>query len=68
MQVLNARVLKCTVVLDPVEVAQLVAPDGKPRVVIDIRLPDRRVTPTSPRSPSAGRSSRSASTGPRASR
>ncbi|HEY2595333.1 MAG TPA: hypothetical protein VGK33_15685 [Chloroflexota bacterium] len=30
--------------LDPVEVAQLVAPDGKPRVAIDIRLPDRRVS------------------------
>jgi hypothetical protein len=42
--VLNARALKCTVVLDPVEVAQLVAPDGKPRVAIDIRLPDRRVS------------------------
>jgi hypothetical protein len=25
-------------------VAQIVAPDGKPRVVIDIQLPDRRVT------------------------
>ena len=42
--VLNSRALKCTVVLDPAEVAQIVAPDGKPRVVIDIRLPDRRVT------------------------
>ena len=42
--VLNARALKCTVVLDPAEVAQLVAPDGKPRVAIDIRLPDRRVS------------------------
>jgi hypothetical protein len=42
--VLNARALKCTVVLDPAEVAQLVALDGKPRVVIDIRLPDRRVS------------------------
>jgi hypothetical protein len=44
MQVLNARALKCTVVLDPSEVAQLVAPDGQPRVVIDVRLPDRRVS------------------------
>jgi hypothetical protein len=44
MQILNARALKCTVVLDPAEVAQLVAPDGKPRVVIDIRLPDRRLS------------------------
>jgi len=42
--VLNARALKCTVVLDPAEVAQIVAPDGKPRVVIGIRLPDRRVS------------------------
>jgi hypothetical protein len=42
--VLNARALKCTVVLDPSEVAHLVAPDGKPRVAVDIRLPDRRVT------------------------
>ena len=42
--VLNARSLKCTIVLDPAEVAQLVTADGKPRVVIDIRLPDRRVS------------------------
>jgi hypothetical protein len=42
--VLNARVLKCTIVLDPAEVAQIVAPDGKSRTVIAIRLPDRRVT------------------------
>jgi hypothetical protein len=42
--VLNARALKCTIVLDPVEAAQIVASDGKPRVVIDIRLPDRRVS------------------------
>jgi hypothetical protein len=41
---LNARAMKVTIVLDPAEVAQLVAPDGKPRVVIDIRLPDRRVS------------------------
>jgi len=41
--VLNARALKCTVVLDPAEVAQI-APDGRPRVVIAIRLPDRRVS------------------------
>ena len=33
-----------TVVLDPTEAAQLVAPDGQPRVAIDIRLPDRSVT------------------------
>jgi hypothetical protein len=44
MQILNARALKCTIVLDPAEVAQLVAPDGKPRTVIAIRLPDRRVS------------------------
>jgi hypothetical protein len=42
--ILNARALKVTVVLDPAEVALIEAPDGKPRVVIDIRLPDRRVT------------------------
>jgi hypothetical protein len=44
MQILNARALKCTIVLDPVEVAQIVAPDGKPRVVLAIRLPDRRLS------------------------
>jgi len=44
MAILNARALKCTIVLDPAEVAQLVAPDGRPRFVIDIRLPDRRVS------------------------
>ena len=43
-QPLNARALKCTVVLDPAEVAQIVAPDGQPRVAIAIRLPDRRVS------------------------
>ena len=42
--ILNARALKCTIVLDPVEAAHIVAADGKPRVVIDIRLPDRRVS------------------------
>jgi hypothetical protein len=42
--VLNARSLKCTIVLDPVEAAQIVASDGKPRVVIDIRLPGWRVS------------------------
>ena len=31
---LSARALKVTVVLDPAEVAQIVAPDGKPRVAI----------------------------------
>jgi len=44
MQILNAHTLKCTIVLDPTEVAQIVATDGKPRVVIDIRLPDRPVS------------------------
>ena len=43
-QVLNARALKCTIVLDPAEVTQLVAPNGQPRTVIDIRLPDRRLS------------------------
>ena len=44
MPTLNTRALKCTVLLDPAEVAQLAAPDGKPRVVLAIRLPDRRVS------------------------
>ena len=38
--VLNTRALKCTIVLDPAKVAQIVAPDGKPRTVIAIRLPE----------------------------
>jgi hypothetical protein len=42
--VLNARSLKCTIVLDPAEVAQIAAANGQPRVVIGIRLPDRRVS------------------------
>jgi hypothetical protein len=42
--VLNARALKCTIVLDPAEVAEILASDGKPRTVIAIRLPDRRVS------------------------
>jgi hypothetical protein len=42
--VLNARALKRTIVLDPAEVAQIVARDGQPRVMIGIRLPDRRVS------------------------
>ena len=42
--ILNARAMKVTVVLDPAEVAQLVARDGQPRVVVAIRLPDRRVS------------------------
>jgi hypothetical protein len=33
-----------TVVLDPAEVALIVVPDGRPRVAIDIQLPDRRVS------------------------
>ena len=43
--VLNARGLKCTTSSSTrLRVAQIVAPDGKPRVVIGIRLPDRRVS------------------------
>ena len=38
--VLNTRALKCTIVLDPAKVAQIIAPDGKPRTVIAIRLPE----------------------------
>ena len=44
MPILSTRAFKCTVVLDPAEVAQLAALDGQPRVKIDIRLPDRRVS------------------------
>ena len=44
MQIVNVRALKCAIALDPAEVAQTVAPDGKPRTVIAIRLPDRRVS------------------------
>jgi hypothetical protein len=44
MQILNARAMKVTVVLDPAEVAEIIARDGQPRVAIAIRLPDRRVT------------------------
>jgi hypothetical protein len=36
----NARALKCTVVLDSAEMEQIVSPDGRQRIVIDIRLPD----------------------------
>jgi hypothetical protein len=43
-QILTAKSMKVTVVLDPAEVALLEAPDGKPRVAIAIRLPDRRVS------------------------
>ena len=43
-QILNARALKCTIVLDPAEAAQLVAANGQSRTVIDIRLPDRRLS------------------------
>jgi hypothetical protein len=55
MPILNDRALKCTVVLDPAEVAQLVAPEGMQRVAIEIRLPDtdrqprRQVGPPGPR-------------------
>jgi hypothetical protein len=43
--ILNARALKYTIVLDPAEVAQIVAHDGKPSTVVAIRLPDRHVVP-----------------------
>ena len=39
MQILNARAMKVTLVLDPAEVAQLVARDGQPRVEVAIRNP-----------------------------
>ena len=44
MPALNARSLKCTVVLDPAEVVAIPVKDGLPRVLLRIRLPDRTVT------------------------
>lgn len=44
MPAVNARSLKCTVVLDPAEVAAIPVKDGLPRVLLRIRLPDRTVT------------------------
>ena len=43
-QILTAKSMRVTLVLDPAEVARLEAPDGKPRVALAIRLPDRRVS------------------------
>jgi hypothetical protein len=39
-----AKALKCTLVLQPADLADLVVPDGAPRVVLTVRLPDRTVT------------------------
>jgi 3-dehydroquinate synthase class II len=36
-QILTAKSMKVTIVLDPAEVARLEAPDGKPRVALAIR-------------------------------
>jgi hypothetical protein len=44
MPALNARSLKCTVVLDPADVVAIPVKDGLPRVLLRIRLPDRTVT------------------------
>ena len=44
MPALNARSLKCTVVLDPAEVVAIPVTDGLPRLLLRIRLPDRTVT------------------------
>jgi len=41
---LNAKRLKVTTTLDAVELLGIAAPDGKPRVTLHIRLPDRLVT------------------------
>ena len=44
MPILNARALKCTVVLDPTEVAAIVAPEGTPRLPLRIVVDGRTVT------------------------
>jgi hypothetical protein len=40
---LTARSLKCTLVLDPAELALLEVPDGQPRQTLRVKVPDRRV-------------------------
>ena len=42
--VLNARALKCTIVLDPAEVAQIVAPTASRTPSSQFACPDRRVS------------------------
>jgi hypothetical protein len=44
MPAISARALKCTVVLDPGELAGLTVPEGQPRFPLVIRLPDRTVS------------------------
>jgi hypothetical protein len=42
--IVTARTVKVTVPLDPHEIAALVVPNGQPRFVLTIRLPDRTIT------------------------
>jgi hypothetical protein len=42
MPALTARVLKCTVLLDPAEIEALALVDGIPRVQLSIRIADGR--------------------------
>jgi hypothetical protein len=41
---ISARALKVTAVLDPTELAMLAVPDGRPRITLHVRTPDRTVT------------------------
>jgi hypothetical protein len=42
MPTLNARALKCTVLLDPTEIESLALVEGRPRVELSIRTADGR--------------------------
>jgi hypothetical protein len=41
---LTGRALKCTVALSPAEILAQPVPEGRPRIVLRIRVPDRTVT------------------------
>ena len=41
---LTGRALKCTVALSPAETLAQPVPEGRPRIVLRIRVPDRTVT------------------------
>jgi hypothetical protein len=41
---LTARSLKCTLVLDPAELALLDVPNAQPRMTLRVKVPDRMVT------------------------
>ena len=41
---LTGRALKCTVALSPAEILAQAVPEGRPRIVLRIRVPDRTVT------------------------